>query len=799
VTFTATTGATNDNVPANNVATQATPVIDAVNDVDTKQPNVPATTNLAPNDQFPVGSTFSVRPGSTCGAPVAVTPAGVASYTSPAVAATTCTVNYQVCAPAPNASVCDNATLTVTSSASPLLTVTKTASQSPLVVAQAGQFYTITIVVANGPTTAPITLTDAMPAGVTTSAAITATGGTLSGCPGIGATNLTGCTIASPINGPIVITVPVTIGSSAATTLVNSATVTGGGDPSCPAAAHCTGTVTTASTRPDMQVVPRTELPPAIKGVPYPTGQTIVCTNASSVPATNPTCLVTDLPPGLNSTCTPAAPVASLAPGGTIVCTISGTPTTSTQINAKVTTGADGDTVASNNEGVIVSKLLPGLNVAKTVSVNPLIIGATDQYYSISIAVTNGPTLDPIVLNDTFSAGITSSAPVTISGGTFVSGSCPAATQAGVTSLTGCAIEAGVSGTVYIKVPILVDGIAEGETGGNNTVVASGGGDPTCPESANCIGSTGAVAVIYGDLGTLFIRKVVDKATVEIGDALTYQITVKSSKVTGVATVLDHLPLGFKLISNTVRVTKAGVLVAAPDPAGAPGPNLTFKVQIPAINQDVTIEYKVRVGLGADRGDGINQAQASMLNGRLKSMLAKAKVKVTGGVFTREACIVGKVYADCDGNAVQDKGEPGIPGVTLFLEDGTSMTTDENGQYSICGVRAITHVLKLDGKTLPVGSSLGITSNRNAGDPNSLFVDVLAGQLHNTEFRVEGCTPQVQEQIKMRQKGQGLNPPARGASTPSAGAVQFDSSKPNISGSGLNRTTPKALEAGSKS
>ena len=796
VTFTATTGAANDSNAANNVATQAATVIDAVNDVDTKQPNVAVTTNLASNDQFPAGSVFTLQPGSTCLSP-AVSAVGSASYTSPTVATATCTVNYRVCAPAPNGAVCDTATLTVTAGAAPLLTVTKTASQSPLVAAQAGQFYTITITVTNGPTTAAITLSDAMPVGVTTSGSVTATGGTLSGCPGIGATNLTGCTIAPSTAGLIVITVPVAVGPTAPNTLVNSATVTGGGDPSCPAAEHCTGTVTTVLTRPDMQVVPRTELPPAIKDVPYPTGQTIICTNASSVPATNATCSVTDLPPGLISTCTPTSPVASLAPGGTIVCTISGTPTTTKQINAKVTTGADGDTVATNNEGIIVSKLLPGLNVTKTVSVNPLIIGATDQYYSISIAVTNGPTTAPIVLNDNFSAGITSSAPVTISGGTFIASTCSAATQAGATSLTGCSIEAGVTGTIYIKVPILVSGAAEGETGGNNTVIASGGGDLSCPDSANCIGSTGAVSVIYGDLGSLFIRKVADKATVEIGDALTYQIAVKSSKVTGTATIVDHLPLGFKLISNTVRVTKAGVLVAAPDPAGAPGPNLTFKVQIPAIDQEIVIEYKVRVGLGADRGDGINQAQASMLNGRLKSMVAKAKVKVTGGVFTREACIIGKVYADCNGNAVQDKGEPAIPGVALFLEDGTSMTTDENGQYSICGVRAITHVLKIDSKTLPTGSVLGITSNRNAGDPNSLFVDVLAGQLHNTEFRVEGCSPQMQEQIQMRQKGQTTQAP--GSTERSIkGGVQFDSSQPNINGGGSFRPGSKAVEAGSK-
>ena len=661
-----------------------------------------------------------------------------------------------------------------------------------------GQFYTITINVANGPTTAAITLADALPTGISTSGAITATGGTLSGCPAAGATNTTGCSIAAgAASGNIVITVPVAIGPTATGNLVNSATVTGGGDPSCPVAARCTGTVTTALTRPDMQVVPRTELPSAVKGVPYPAGQTITCTNASTVPATNATCIVTDLPPGLISTCTPTSPVTSLAPNGTIVCTISGTPTTTAQINAKVTTGADGDTVATNNEGIITSKLLPGLNVTKTVSVNPLIIGVTDQYYSIAIAVTNGPTTVPIVLNDSFSAGITSSGPVTISGGTFIAGSCSAATQAGATSLTGCSIEAGVSGTIYIKVPIFVSGAAEGETGGNNTVIASGGGDLSCPESANCIGSTGAVSVIYGDLGSLFIRKVADKATVEIGDALTYQIAVKSSKVIGTATIEDHLPLGFKLISNTVRVTKAGVLVAASDPVGTPGPNLTFKVQIPAIDQEVVIEYKVRVGLGADRGDGINQAQASMLNGRLKSMVAKAKVKIIGGVFTREACIIGKVYADCNGNAVQDKGEPTISGVTLFLEDGTSMTSDENGQYSICGVRAITHVLKIDSKTLPIGSILGITSNRNAGDPNSLFVDVLAGQLQNTEFRLEGCSPQLQEQIQMRQKGQAMQAPGSAARL-NKGSIQFDSSQTNVGGGGSFRPVPKAAEMESK-
>jgi uncharacterized repeat protein (TIGR01451 family) len=792
VTFTATTGATNDSNLANNVATVAATVIDAINDTDTKQPMVGGTTNVSTNDQYPVGSTFTLQPGSTCASP-SVSGAGVATYISPALAGGICTVNYQVCAAAPNNTACDLAILTITASAAPLLTVTKTASQTPLAVGRAGQFYTITIAVANGPTTAAITIADTLPTGMTLSALPTATGGVMTGCSATG-TNLAGCSIGAVTSGPVVITVPVSVGAAAAaTTAINSATVIGGGDPSCPAAAHCTGTVSTTIVSPDMRVTPNTPLAPAVKDIPYPPNQTVTCTNASSIDAVNAFCTVTDLPPGLISTCTPASPVALLPAGGQIVCTISGTPTITMAINAKVVTGADGDTDATNNDGVLVSNIA-SLLVSKSVSANPLIIGATNQYYTISISVTNGPTIEAITLNDTFATGITTSAPVSISGGAFRSGTCAAANSAGVSTLTGCVIEPGITGIVYITVPVSVDDSAEGPNGGNNTVIASGGGDPTCPAGSNCIGSTGSVAVIYGDLGALFVRKVADRTAAEIGDAITYKITVRSTKIKGTAIIEDHLPVGFKLIPNTTRVSKGGVWIAAPEPKGAPGPDLAFTIQIPAINQDVEIEYKVRVGLGADRGDGTNSAQANMLSGRLRSLISKAKVKISGGVFGREACIVGKVYADCNGNSLQDKGEPNIPGVTLYLEDGTSMTTDGNGHYSICGVRAITHVLKLDLTTLPKGAKLGITSNRNAGDPNSLFVDVLAGQLHNTEFRTDSCAPQILQSIEKRQKGETDSSVMR-KTVIQSGSVQFDSAKPLPAGAA--KPAAKAIATGS--
>ena len=252
------------------------------------------------------------------------------------------------------------------------------------------------------------------------------------------------------------------------------------------------------------------------------------------------------------------------------------------------------------------------------------------------------------------------------------------------------------------------------------------------------------------DSGSLFIRKEVNRASVEIGDALTYRITVRSTRLAGPGKIVDRLPVGFKLIPNTTKIgATANSLVAAIDPVGTPGPALTINVNLP-INQDVVIEYKVRVSIGADRGDGTNRAQAQL--GALRSLEAQAKVKVSGGVFSRDACVIGKVYVDCNQNQQQDAGEPGIPGVRLYLEDGTNFTTDENGQYSMCGLRPITHVLKIDSSTMPIGSRMGITSSRNAGDADSLFVDLTAHELYRADFIEQSCFPKVLEQVNQRRK-----------------------------------------------
>lgn len=123
VTFSAVAGADNDRnggtgTGGNNQIDPASApkavVIDALDDATTNLPPgaTGATFNLAANDQYPVGSVFTMTGGTCAGA--SVNGAGVATFTVPASGS--CTVLYQVCAPAPNDAVCDTATATITAS-----------------------------------------------------------------------------------------------------------------------------------------------------------------------------------------------------------------------------------------------------------------------------------------------------------------------------------------------------------------------------------------------------------------------------------------------------------------------------------------------------------------------------------------------------------------------------------------------------------------------------------------------------------------------------------------------------------
>ncbi len=249
---------------------------------------------------------------------------------------------------------------------------------------------------------------------------------------------------------------------------------------------------------------------------------------------------------------------------------------------------------------------------------------------------------------------------------------------------------------------------------------------------------------------SLFVTKSVDKAEAELGDSVLYTISIRNTSGPSVSnvTLADRLPAGFRFIPGTAQLVKAGVSTPLVNPVGGVGPNLSFAVGSLAASDSLQVTYRVRLGVGSQQGDGINRAQA--VSGNSQSNVAQAKVKVAGGVFTEDACLVGKIFVDCNGNHLQDPEELGIPGVRMYLEDGTWLISDTEGKYSFCGLKPITHVIKVDKKTLPVGSALTTSSNRNALDPNSLFIDTKMGELNRADFIEGTCKPEVVNEVKAR-------------------------------------------------
>ena len=161
-------------------------------------------------------------------------------------------------------------------------------------------------------------------------------------------------------------------------------------------------------------------------------------------------------------------------------------------------------------------------------------------------------------------------------------------------------------------------------------------------------------------------------------------------------------------------------------------------------------------------------------------------------MFTTDTCIAGKVFVDCNNNHVQDAEEIGIPGVRLWLQDGTSFTTDSEGKYSYCGLPPRLAVLKADPLTLPRGSRLTTSSNRNAGDANSLFLELKNGELHRADFIEGSCSNAVLEQVKARRAQGEVSAPQ---SEPKGSAPLRFSSKPltapQQATDSANQTVPK--------
>ncbi|KAF3997090.1 carboxypeptidase regulatory-like domain-containing protein [Glaciimonas immobilis] len=255
------------------------------------------------------------------------------------------------------------------------------------------------------------------------------------------------------------------------------------------------------------------------------------------------------------------------------------------------------------------------------------------------------------------------------------------------------------------------------------------------------------VNVSAGDV--LFLRKDADRREVELIDYVNYTLTLK---YTGKDprkgfNIADQLPRGFTYVPGSARMVAGSVgggsgvsdngsgVALEPETRGNA---LRFNAADTILLNDapILIQYRASVGVNAREGARA-ESHATAYSGNLRSKQASVSVNVIGGVFTNDAYALGKVSMICDAADSKASGQShtiGVPGVRIYLEDGTFAETDQDGKYSIYGVKPLTHVLKIDNTTLPVGAIPLATTNRNSGHGGNQFIDLRNGELGRGDF-----------------------------------------------------------------
>jgi len=250
----------------------------------------------------------------------------------------------------------------------------------------------------------------------------------------------------------------------------------------------------------------------------------------------------------------------------------------------------------------------------------------------------------------------------------------------------------------------------------------------------------------------LVVEKSAESNSVDVGETLAYAIKIKnrSNGSLGSVSIIDYPAFGFRYIAGSA--TFEGVAVDDPQrlsvPSGSTAEDqdqtedyvtgLRFTLTQLDANTEGVLRYHMRATAGASDGSGVNRANANAttLSGLvLSTPTSVAKVDIQrSGVMSDQAILFGKVYVDSSCDNIQNKAEWPIGGVRLYLQDGTFVVTDEDGQFSLYGLQPGLQVLKLDKLTLPEGLILKPTDTRQAADPESRFVDLSAGDFQRADF-----------------------------------------------------------------
>ncbi|WP_338446996.1 isopeptide-forming domain-containing fimbrial protein [Pelagerythrobacter marensis] len=421
--------------------------------------------------------------------------------------------------------------------------------------------YTLSVAIANSPTTEVLTLTDTLGTGLDFTA-VTDTGA-FTCTPG----NPLECTLpaGTPV-GTYDLTYTATVNDDATGSVTNAVLGTGGDNPSC------SGTCDTSTTVASSAVT----YAKSTNATQVKVGDTIAYTLTATVANSQTTGVFTltdTLGTGLDFTavtdagaftCTPGNPLECTLPAGTPVGSYSLTYTatvndeaTGSVTNAVLGTGPDnpscGGTCDTNTPVVA-----PDVTYAKTAdTAGPVSTGDIITFTLTTTVANSKTTSDVVLLTDTLGTGldfvaVTDAGPygVDTSGDPVIEFTLPAGAG---------------PGTYAVSYTARVNEQASGSV--SNVVVGSGNDNPTCTVDCGTDTTVTDPNVTYG--------KSTDAAQVKVGDTIAYTLTatVANAATNGVLTLTDTLGTGL----DFTAVTDAGAFTCTPGnplectlPAGTP-------------------------------------------------------------------------------------------------------------------------------------------------------------------------------------------------------------------------------------
>jgi uncharacterized repeat protein (TIGR01451 family) len=338
------------------------------------------------------------------------------------------------------------------------------------------------------------------------------------------------------------------------------------------------------------------------------------------------------------------------------------------------------DSLGSNT----VQTLLVAAELAlEKILVGPSVAGIGEEIrYTLRYGNTSSTvTGQDLVLSDTLPSGLE-----------FVSSSPPAAVSDSI--LTWSLGDVAPGDTVEIDLTVRVaDTVRDTMQVANSAVLTAANASDAEIAQAEMVQLVGVAP------NALSLDKSADVLEVGIGETAPYTLVLENTGTVPLSDlqIHDRLPDGGRYAD--------GSLIGA-DSIQANERDLVIYVAGPlAAGASHTVRYAMAV-VSAGEETLANTAYATAETELARSADVTAWINVRSSFPMETRAAIGKVWADRDGDGIQDADEAGVEGIDVWTEDGVVASTDSEGKFSYRNIRRGRHAYRLDPSTVPMGYRL---------------------------------------------------------------------------------------------